>query len=623
MATDISTAKTTIPSDSLMPSAKAPPSGNASGIDFAEIIRNNGSHLDKSLNALANRAGITGVGERPEDIPAANDYYNDAGRERYDESANRPEGDERSGRPADRQISSQSDQSNEYRKDHPQDNRPETTDGAYDAQDNLRHAENRGENTNSNERANDSSNNDNTSTQETESSGPVKATNDQDTQQASAEGESKNTNENNGKATQSVSKATTAEQMLASLLANAQGTALPGQASGQAQQATTDGQAKTNVENGLNMAIANVGKKTEGEAAGSGQNGNNSGNAQAQTQTHNLNKGQVQAQTQAQTSDNAGTQLAGDTQAKEISKTADQAAQISKMVGNGNKIDVSVSVTDEKSSLVSKPSAALVASPTLAADTTAPSLRNHQSQGASNANGQAQAQLTGEQVTNATGQAQQAIQQVANNQGQSTNSGAIDAKGTVQGNLHAGSLQATQSGNGETPVTTAPGSTTAAQQAQQNTSTQAANANRFTTANPALADQVSVQISKAVNAGNDKISIQLRPADMGRVDVKMDIGQDGRLIAVVSADNKGTLDLLQKDARELQQALQQAGLQLDNDSLSFNLREQGEGQEMANNRAGGGEQGMDAGLGDELSLEQELAGVKRNIITDSRIDVRA
>jgi flagellar hook-length control protein FliK len=82
------------------------------------------------------------------------------------------------------------------------------------------------------------------------------------------------------------------------------------------------------------------------------------------------------------------------------------------------------------------------------------------------------------------------------------------------------------------------------------------------------------------------------------------------------------MDLLQKDAKELQQALQQAGLQLDNDSLSFNLREQRDGQ-MANNTANGGVQETDDNMDGELSLKEELAGIDKNIITDNRIDVRA
>ena len=147
---------------------------------------------------------------------------------------------------------------------------------------------------------------------------------------------------------------------------------------------------------------------------------------------------------------------------------------------------------------------------------------------------------------------------------------------------------------------------------------QAANSTRFTTANHALVEQVSVQISKALNAGNDRISIQLKPADLGRVDIQMELGQDGRVTAIVTADNKQTLDLLQKDSKQLQEALQQAGLQTDEDSLSFNLREQDDDRDLVDS-----EGSSDEGSENELTLDEELAGIKPNIITDTRVDVQA
>jgi flagellar hook-length control protein FliK len=292
------------------------------------------------------------------------------------------------------------------------------------------------------------------------------------------------------------------------------------------------------------------------------------------------------------------------------------------MVGSGNKIDVSVTVTDEKAKMVSKPSTTLTSASVLAGDRKPATLRNQQAQGANNAAGQAQAQQVTGQTANAGARTQQAAQQASVGQSQSSNTATIGVKGLAQASSFTTGAQAAQSGNSETPIVTAPGSTTNTQQAQQTSSTQVINQNRFTSTNPALTDQVSVQISKAINAGNDKISIQLKPADMGRVDVQMEVGHDGRISAVISADNKSTMDLLQKDAKELQQALQQAGLQLDNDSLSFNLREQRDGQ-MANNTANGGVQETDDNMDGELSLKEELAGIDKNIITDNRIDVRA
>ena len=92
-------------------------------------------------------------------------------------------------------------------------------------------------------------------------------------------------------------------------------------------------------------------------------------------------------------------------------------------------------------------------------------------------------------------------------------------------------------------------------------------------------NQVFVQLTKAVQNGQNKITVQLRPEELGRVEVKLDIGGDGRVKAMVMADKPETLDLLQKDSRVLERALQEAGLKTDNNSLSFNLHgKEGNGQ---------------------------------------------
>jgi len=82
-------------------------------------------------------------------------------------------------------------------------------------------------------------------------------------------------------------------------------------------------------------------------------------------------------------------------------------------------------------------------------------------------------------------------------------------------------------------------------------------------------DQVSVKLSQAGKDGGGKISIRLNPEELGKVDVKMEIGRDGMVRALVSADRPETLDMLQRDSRALEKALQDAGLKTDSDSLQF------------------------------------------------------
>lgn len=86
---------------------------------------------------------------------------------------------------------------------------------------------------------------------------------------------------------------------------------------------------------------------------------------------------------------------------------------------------------------------------------------------------------------------------------------------------------------------------------------------------PLPADQVAVQIGKAADEGLDLIRLQLKPAELGRIEVQMEMAQDGRLQAIITADRSDTLQTLQRDARVLEQALQNAGFDLDADDLSF------------------------------------------------------
>ncbi|MBT4689298.1 MAG: hypothetical protein HOK21_01070 [Rhodospirillaceae bacterium] len=88
--------------------------------------------------------------------------------------------------------------------------------------------------------------------------------------------------------------------------------------------------------------------------------------------------------------------------------------------------------------------------------------------------------------------------------------------------------------------------------------------------------QVSMQLSKALQNGLDKMTIRLDPVELGRVDVKLEIGHDGRVLALVAADRPETLDLLKQDSRSLEKALQDAGLETDENSLDFSLGHGGE-----------------------------------------------
>ena len=88
----------------------------------------------------------------------------------------------------------------------------------------------------------------------------------------------------------------------------------------------------------------------------------------------------------------------------------------------------------------------------------------------------------------------------------------------------------------------------------------------------AVADQVSVRLKTAAQNGDSTVRIQLKPTDLGQVDVKLEIARDGQVRALVMAERPETLDALQRDSRQLERALQDAGLKTDSNSLEFDLK---------------------------------------------------
>lgn len=134
------------------------------------------------------------------------------------------------------------------------------------------------------------------------------------------------------------------------------------------------------------------------------------------------------------------------------------------------------------------------------------------------------------------------------------------------------------------------------------------------------AEQVVLQVQRAVRDGVDRLTMQLKPASLGRVDIQMEVGFDGRLQAVISAERPETLNLLQRDARALTDALNDAGLQTDNGSLSFNLR--GESGEH-----GGGDGNEPSGLASASPADatDDAAAATTEItltLGDGRVDIK-
>lgn len=97
--------------------------------------------------------------------------------------------------------------------------------------------------------------------------------------------------------------------------------------------------------------------------------------------------------------------------------------------------------------------------------------------------------------------------------------------------------------------------------------------------------QIAFELVRQVNDGNARFQIRLDPPELGRIDVKLDIGASGQVKAHLIVDKAETLDLMQRDQRALERALQQAGLDSAKTNLEFSLRQ--------NPFSGGQQQGRD------------------------------
>ncbi len=86
-------------------------------------------------------------------------------------------------------------------------------------------------------------------------------------------------------------------------------------------------------------------------------------------------------------------------------------------------------------------------------------------------------------------------------------------------------------------------------------------------------DQVKVNITKSAVKGVDNIEIKLKPEDLGHIEVKMQISKDGKLHAHIISSRPETMEILQREAGNLEKAFNDAGFDMDSGSLSFSFRE--------------------------------------------------
>jgi flagellar hook-length control protein FliK len=121
-----------------------------------------------------------------------------------------------------------------------------------------------------------------------------------------------------------------------------------------------------------------------------------------------------------------------------------------------------------------------------------------------------------------------------------------------------------------------------------------------------VVDQIKVSITRAAKAGNDRVTIQLKPEELGRIEVKLEMSDDQKVHVTVTADNKDTLTLLQNDHKMLERALNDAGLRTDSNNLQFNLRSESNPQtaDQGSGNGRGGQSGSGSSAGSGVAADE-------------------
>lgn len=102
------------------------------------------------------------------------------------------------------------------------------------------------------------------------------------------------------------------------------------------------------------------------------------------------------------------------------------------------------------------------------------------------------------------------------------------------------------------------------------------------TLNPSLAknvaQQVGLEVTRAVKAGNTEFTVKLNPVELGKVTIKMAFDKDGTASLRVLAQSPETVSLLQRDMRGLERAIEAGGMKSAAADVTIELDTQHDGQ---------------------------------------------
>lgn len=150
-----------------------------------------------------------------------------------------------------------------------------------------------------------------------------------------------------------------------------------------------------------------------------------------------------------------------------------------------------------------------------------------------------------------------------------------------------------------------------------------------------VAKQLNLNITRAVKAGDNQFAMRMDPPELGRVSVKLTFLQNGLVKSQIMAERPETLELLQRDMRSLERAIEAGGHKAEPGGISFSL--DSGGQESAGRafaeamqedqlkdqqaKQSGGDMDMDGDMmevADNINLDEILA----HVTPETGLDVR-
>ncbi|MCA1512736.1 flagellar hook-length control protein FliK [Bradyrhizobium sp. NBAIM01] len=164
--------------------------------------------------------------------------------------------------------------------------------------------------------------------------------------------------------------------------------------------------------------------------------------------------------------------------------------------------------------------------------------------------------------------------------------------------------------------------TNATSAATASTATLTATAATHTTAVPISG--IPIEIAAAIRSGKSRFDISLDPAELGRIDVRINVDRAGNVTSHLTVEKPETLQMLRQDAPQLQRALDDAGFKTGSNGLSFSLRDQNSsGQHSGqNNDNGGNARRLIISEDDSVSTAPIGRGYGRMLGSSSGVDIR-